>query len=50
LARAEALLLQGKTTEEVCEILHFSSPTFMRRMMKKHLGMTPRDIKKGSSI
>lgn len=50
LARAEALLLQGKTTEEVCEILQFSSPTFMRRMMKKHLGMTPRDIKKGSSI
>ena len=50
LARAEALLLQGKTTEEVCEILHFSSPTFMRRMMKKHLGLTPRDIKKGISI
>lgn len=50
LARAEALLLQGKTTDEVCEILHFSSPTFMRRMMKKHLGLTPRDIKKGISI
>ncbi len=50
LARAEALLMQGKTAEEVCEILHFSSPAFMRRMMKKHLGLTPRDIKKGSSI
>lgn len=50
LARAEALLLQGKTAEEVCEILHFSSPTFMRRMMKKHMGLTPRDIKKGISI
>ncbi len=50
LARAESLLMQGKTSEEVCEILHFSSPTFMRRMMKKHLGLTPRDIKKGSSI
>lgn len=49
-ARAEALLLQGKTAEEVCEILHFSSPTFMRRMMKKYLGLTPRDIKKGISI
>ena len=47
LARAEALLLQGKTSEEVCELLHFSSPTFMRRMMKKHLGLTPSDIKKG---
>lgn len=50
LARAEALLLQGKTAEEVCELLHFSSPAFMRRMMKKHLGLTPRDIKKGISI
>lgn len=50
LARAESLLMQGKTAEEVCEILHFSSPTFMRRMMKKHLGLTPRDIKKGISI
>ena len=50
LARAEALLLQGKTAEEVCELLHFSSPTFMRRMMKKHLGVIPRDIKKGISI
>ena len=50
LARAEALLLQGKTAEEVCELLHFSSPTVMRRMMKKHLGVIPRDIKKGISI
>ncbi len=50
LARAQALLMQGKTTGEVCDILHFSSPTFMRRMMKKHLGLTPLDIKKGSSI
>lgn len=50
LVRAESLLMQGKTTDEVCEILHFSSPTFMRRMMKKHLGLTPRDIKKGISI
>lgn len=50
LARAESLLLKGKTAEEVCELLHFSSPTFMRRLMKKHLGLTPRDLKKGSSI
>ncbi len=50
LARAESLLMQGRTAGEVCEILHFSSPTFMRRMMKKHLGLTPRDIKNGSNI
>ena len=50
LARAESLLMQGMTVEETCEILNFSSPTFMRRMMKKHLGVTPREIKKGSSL
>lgn len=50
LAHAETLLMQGKTSEEVCEMLHFSSPSFMRRMMKKNLGVTPRDIKNGSSI
>ena len=50
LARAESLLMQGHTAEDVCEILHFSSPTFMRRLMKKHLGLTPRDIKTGSNI
>jgi AraC-like DNA-binding protein len=50
LERAASPLLEGKTTEEVCGLLHFSSPTFMRRMMKKYLGLTPRDIKKGNSI
>lgn len=50
LERAASLLLEGKTTEEVCGLLHFSSPTFMRRMMKKHLGLTPREVKKGNSI
>lgn len=50
LARAEALLLEGKTNEEVCELLQFSSPTFLRRMLKKHLGMTPKQMKKERSI
>lgn len=47
LSRAEVLLSEGKTNEEVCELLNFSSPTFLRRMLKKHLGVTPSEIKKG---
>jgi AraC-like DNA-binding protein len=47
LSRAEVLLSEGKTNEEVCELLSFSSPTFLRRMLKKHLGVIPREIKKG---
>lgn len=50
LFRAETLLLEGKTTEEVCELLNFSSPSFLRRMMKKYLGTTPRAIKTGQTI
>ncbi|MBQ8236245.1 MAG: helix-turn-helix transcriptional regulator [Clostridia bacterium] len=48
LTRAEILLREGKSVQEVCDILHFSSPSFLRRMMKKHLGITPREAKKSS--
>lgn len=50
LFRAETLLLEGKTAEEVCELLNFSSPSFLRRMMKKYLGTTPKAIKTGQTI
>lgn len=48
-SRAEVLLREGHTAEEICELLNFSSPAFLRRQMKKHLGMTPGEIKKKSS-
>ena len=45
LARASMLIESGHTLDEVCEILNFSSPAFLRRLMKKHLGTTPKEIK-----
>lgn len=50
LSHAKILLHQGRTLDEVCELLHFSSPSFLRRMMKKHLGITPKEAKQGGNI
>lgn len=50
LSHAKMLIQEGKKMEEVCELLQFSSPSFLRRMMKKHLGITPKEIKQGKSI
>lgn len=47
---AKMLIQEGKTLDEVCEILHFSSPSFLRRMMKKFLGITPKNAKYNESI
>jgi len=49
-SRAKLMIQQGKTLDEVCETLHFSSPSFLRRMMKKFLGITPKDVKRNESI
>ncbi|MBQ2957994.1 MAG: helix-turn-helix domain-containing protein [Clostridia bacterium] len=50
LSHARMLMQEGKKLEEICEMLHFSSPSFLRRMMKKHLDTTPKEIKQGRSI
>ena len=49
-SRAKMLIQDGKTLDEVCELLHFSSASFLRRMMKKHLGITPKEAKQNESI
>ena len=50
LSHARMLIQEGKKLDEVCELLHFSSPSFLRRMMKKHLGITPKEAKQHESI
>jgi YesN/AraC family two-component response regulator len=39
------MILSGFTLEETCEKLDYTSPSFLRRQMKKFLGKTPREIK-----
>lgn len=43
---AVRLIEQGETLESVCEALSFSSPAFLRRLVKRQTGMLPKDIKK----
>lgn len=50
LSHAKMLIQEGKKLDEICEVLHFSSPSFLRRMMKKHLGITPKEAKQRESI
>ena len=45
IARACMLIESGFSLDEVCDTLNFSSPAFLRRLMKKHLGVTPKEIK-----
>ena len=50
LARAESLLQEGLGTQEICEILNVSSPSYLRRMMKQQLGMTPKQLRSAPRI
>lgn len=45
ITKAVEMILSGFTLEETCEKLDYSSPSFLRRQMKKFLGKTPREIK-----
>ena len=47
IARAIELLQSGYTLEKICEQLNFSSSAFLRSMIKKYSGQTPRNLKKG---
>lgn len=44
----QLLLSTNKTVEEISEILKISSASYFRKLLKKHLGMTPREIRKDS--
>ncbi len=41
----ELLLVTDKKAEEISDILHFSSSSYFRKILKKHTGKTPRQIR-----
>jgi len=41
----ELLLTTNKKVEEISDILHFSSSSYFRKVLKKHTGSTPREIR-----
>ena len=47
IGQAVHLIEQGATLENVCERLNFSSPAFLRKMLKRMTGMLPKEIKRG---
>ena len=46
LSHAIKLIISGKTLEDTCEQLNFTSPSFLRRLIKKYFNKTPKAIKK----
>jgi len=46
----ELLLTTDKKIEEITTILKFSSSSYFRKVLKKHTGLTPREIKKTKSF
>lgn len=44
----QLLLSTNKTVEEISEMLKISSASYFRKLLKKHLGITPREIRKES--
>ena len=49
LSNAIIMIKNGNTLEEICEKLNFTSPAFLRRLIKKHYKKTPREIKREES-
>ena len=46
----ELLLTTDKKIEEICNIINFSSSSYFRKVLKKHTGMSPREIRKQSGF
>ena len=46
----ELLLTTNKKVEEISEIMGFSSSSYFRKVLMKHTGKTPREIKKGRGV
>jgi AraC-like DNA-binding protein len=44
----ELLLTTNKGVEEISEAMRFSSSSYFRKILKKHTGLTPREIRKSS--
>ncbi len=45
LSKAIALIKSGETLEKICEKLNFASPSFLRRLLKKHYALSPKQIR-----
>lgn len=50
LSRAVEMIKNGNTLEVVCDELSFSSPAFLRRLIKKRFNLTPKEIRKTQNI
>ncbi len=46
----ELLLTTDKSVEEISSQLYFSSSSYFRKILKKHTGLTPRDIRKKANF
>ena len=46
----ELLLTTDKKIEEITNVLNFSSSSYFRKVLKKHTGYTPREIRKSSGF
>lgn len=44
----QLLLTTNKTVEEIAEMMKISSASYFRKLLKKHIGMTPKEIRKNS--
>ena len=49
-SKAAEMILQKTTLEEICETLGYSSPAFLRRQLKKHVGKIPCELKNRINI
>ena len=44
----ELLTTTDKTVEEISSLLRFSSAAYFRKVLRKHTGLTPKQIRKKS--
>ena len=44
------LLTTDKTVEEISSLIGFSSASHFRRVLKSHMGLTPKEVRKGSDF
>lgn len=50
ISKATEMILHKITLEKICEELGYSSPAFLRRQIKKHIGKTPFELKKSNNL
>ena len=50
ISRASTMIINDTSLEVICETLGYSSPSFLRRQMKKFFGKTPRELKRQKDV